>query len=142
MIMEEIGESYTAYVPENDQDIWSVIQLVRKGIKYLSFSGIMKESHFSFRDWSRFLHLSERTMQRYKKENRYFDPIYSEKIMEISLLYNKGVDVFGKRDNFDKWLETAHAGLGGVMPKDLLDNTFGIQLVNDELTRIEHGIIA
>lgn len=140
--MEEASESYTAYIPDNDQDIWSVIRLVRKGIKYLSFSGIMKESPFSFQDWSRFLHLSERTIQRYKKDNRYFDPIYSDRIMEISFLYNKGIDVFGNRDYFDKWLETTHAGFGGVMPKDLLDNSFGIQLVNDELTRIEYGIIA
>lgn len=93
-------------------------------------------------DWSRFLHLSERTMQRYKKEKKDFDPIYSEKIIEITLVYNRGVEVFGNQGKFDTWLETSNIALGGMTPKSLLDNTFGIQFVKDELIRIEQGVLA
>ena len=40
------------------------------------------------------------------------------------------------------WLDAENIALGGVKPKSLLDSTFGIEIVKDELTRIEHGILA
>lgn len=81
-------------------------------------------------------------MQRYKKENKTFDPIYSEKILEITMLFNYGKEVFGDEDNFNTWLQTKSIALGGRAPKELLSNTFGIRLVKDELARIEHGVLA
>ena len=81
-------------------------------------------------------------MQRYKKEKKSFDPIYSEKILEVTLLYNLGAEVFGNKDKFNTWLETKNLALGRIKPKGLLDNTFGIGLLKDELTRIEYGTLA
>jgi len=93
-------------------------------------------------DWSRFLHITDRTMQRYKKEMKSFDTIQSEKILQITLLYKKGIDVFGDKTKFDTWLISNNIALGNIKPKDLLDNAFGINLLNDELIRIEHGVLA
>jgi putative toxin-antitoxin system antitoxin component (TIGR02293 family) len=81
-------------------------------------------------------------MQRYKNEKKTFDPIYSDKILQIAILYRTGNEVFGDKANFDTWLETKNVALGGVKPKELLDNTFGISLVRDELGRIENGVLA
>ena len=50
--------------------------------------------------------------------------------------------MFEDKANFDSWLDTKSIGLGGIKPKDLFDTTFGINLVCDELTRIEHGVLA
>ena len=91
---------------------------------------------------SRILHLSERTLQRYKKEKLSFGPLYSERIIEVQLLFNKGIEVFGDKDNFNSWLNLENVALGGIEPISLLDNTFGIMMIKDELTRIEHGILA
>jgi len=81
-------------------------------------------------------------MQRHKKEKRTFDSDSSEKIIEITLLYKYGIEVFGNKEKFNSWLETKSVALGGVVPKELLDNTFGINLLKDELTRIEYGVLA
>ena len=126
----------------DDKDIFFLIKTIRKGIKYSSFMLFIEDSPFSLIEWSGFLHLSERTMQRYKKESKLFDPIYSEKIVEIMLLYKFGVEVFGSKEKFNNWIETKNLSLGGIKPKELLDNTFGIGLIKDELTRIEYGILA
>jgi len=32
--------------------------------------------------------------------------------------------------------------MGGISPKELLDTTMGINMVHDQLGRIEHGIFA
>jgi putative toxin-antitoxin system antitoxin component (TIGR02293 family) len=81
-------------------------------------------------------------MQRYRFEKRTFDPLQSEKIIEIALFYNKGVEVFGTTDKFNAWLETDNLALGSLKPKTLLDNSFGIGILRDELSAIEYGILA
>ena len=131
-----------SYKQIDDWDVFMLIGTVREGIKYGLFQHIADKSPFSTTEWSNFLHLSERTFQRYKKDRRTFDPLHSEKILEITLVYNKGVEVFGDKANFDAWLSAKSVALGGIKPKELLDSSFGIGLLKDELTRIEHGVLA
>jgi putative toxin-antitoxin system antitoxin component (TIGR02293 family) len=126
----------------DDRDILQLINKVREGIKFSFFTGLTDKFPFSLTEWSGFLHLSERTMQRYKKEMHTFDSLQSEKILQITLLYMTGVEVFGNEDKFNSWLETENLALGKVKPKDMLDNAFGISLLKDELSRIEHGVLA
>jgi len=126
----------------DDKYILTIIKALRKGIEFSFFSTIAEKSGFSLTEWSMILQISERTLQRYKKEKRTFDLLQSEKIMQIALLYDKGIDVFGDRDRFNSWLMTKNLALGEIQPKYLLDTTFGIALLNDELVRIEHGVLA
>jgi putative toxin-antitoxin system antitoxin component (TIGR02293 family) len=126
----------------NEPTIGYLISTSRQGIPFNTFIKMTEKSSFSLDDWSAFLHLSERTMQRYKKEKKAFDPIHSEKILEISMLYSRGSEVFGNSEKFNIWLNAKSIALGGIKPKDLLDNTFGIGLLKNELTRIEHGVLA
>lgn len=86
--------------------------------------------------------MSERTIQRYKRENKRFNSIHPEKLLIIMLLFKKGAEVFGSIPNFLTWLSSKNIALGGVKPLELLDNSFGVNLVKDELTKIEHGVLA
>ncbi|TXK51862.1 DUF2384 domain-containing protein [Pontibacter qinzhouensis] len=135
-------DSNLSYDLTDDRNLLALVRAARQGIKYEAFKSIADKSPFSTDEWSGFLHLSERTFQRYKKEKRTFDPIHSEKIIEVILVYNKGIEVFGDQDKFNIWLETQSVALAGLRPKELLDTTFGISLLKDELTRIEHGVLA
>ena len=120
----------------------TIIDVIRQGIQYKTFKSFADESPFSLTEWSTFLHLSERTMQRYQREKKKFDSIQSEKIFEIILLYKKGTEVVGNAEKFNSWLETDNLALGSVKPKTFLDSSFGINLLKDELVRIEYGILA
>lgn len=119
-----------------------IMSWIRGGIEFDFFQNLVSKYPFSIEEWSGFLHLSERTLQRYKKESKNFDSLQSEKIIQISMFYQRGVEVFGSKENFDIWLDSNNLSLGGVKPKELLDNAFGIALLDEELTRIEHGILA
>jgi len=138
----EIFDPMVAYGPVDDMNAMSLIKMVRNGIGFAAFDKFANKSPFSQQEWSKYLHLSERTIQRYRIEKRTFDPLQSEKIIEIALFYNKGVEVFGTPEKFNSWLETDNLALGKTKPKMLLDNTFGINLLKDELTAIEYGILA
>ncbi len=125
-----------------DDDTVNLTSMVREGVPFPYFTKLSDQIQLGFEEWSSYLHLSERTIQRYKKEKKSFDPIYSEKILQIELLYKKGIHVFGLEDNFYTWMDTVSIALGNVRPKDMLDTSFGIDLIHDELNRIEHGVLA
>jgi len=127
-------------IPEDDSV--EMVNMLREGVEFTYLNSISDRIHFTLEDWASYLHLSERTIQRYKKEKKNFDTIYSEKIVQIDLLYKKGAEIFGSEDNFHTWMDTKSIPLGGVKPKELLDTTYGINMVADELGRIEHGIFA
>ncbi len=141
-LVKEAAMQYrtTGFLVQRNRSV--LMEWVRGGIDFDLFQSMVSKFPFSIEEWSQFLHLSERTIQRYKKEDKNFDSLQSEKILQITLLYQRGVEIFSDKNNFNSWLETKNVALGNVQPKELLDNAFGIALLEEELTRIEHGILA
>ena len=129
-------------LPVDDKNMLSLIHATREGIKFPVFMTIARQSPFDLQRWSSFLHLSLTTMLRYQKKNRRFDSPQSERIIQIALVYKKGLNVFGDKEKFYLWLETKNRALGKTKPMELLDNAFGITMLTDELSRIEHGVLA
>jgi len=142
MVTMEIFGPMVSYGSVDEIKSISLVELVRNGVRFDAFDTFANKSPFSLNEWSGYLHLSERTMQRYRSEKKTFDPLQSEKIIDIALFYNKGVEVFGSAEKFDSWLETDSLALGSIKPKMLLDNSFGIDILRDELIAIEYGILA
>jgi putative toxin-antitoxin system antitoxin component (TIGR02293 family) len=52
------------------------------------------------------------------------------------------VDIFGSMDKFKLWLETPNFSLGNIKPLELLSDSYGMEMVINELTRINYGILA
>ncbi len=123
-------------------DTVELVKLSRKGIPYKLFEEIVNTNSYSLKDWSKFLHLTERTIQRYKKEKKKFEPIQSERIIDIAKLQLKGTELFGSNEIFGEWMNSKIIALGNIRPIELLDNSFGIEMLMDELGRIEHGVLA
>ena len=123
-------------------DQFQLIQAARDGIEFDIFDQIRDQIPLGLSDWSRLLNVSDRTMQRYKRERKRFDPLHSDRLLAILILFNNGSDVFGDLDKFMSWINTVNMSMGGIRPIDVLDNSIGIAMVKDELTRIEHGILA
>ncbi len=81
-------------------------------------------------------------MKAVSKRKRSFGALQSEKNVEIVLLYKKVTGVFGSKEKINARIETENLALGKIKPKQLLDKTFDISLLKDELTRIEIGVLA
>lgn len=126
----------------DDTDMPYLISSVRKGISYADFEKMVAFSSFTIPEWSTILHLTERSLQRYKLQRQTFDPLQSEKIIQIIFLFKKGMVLFGTKEKFDIWLNSSLVALGGIKPKEVLDSAFGIEWIMDEMGRMEHGILA
>ena len=117
-----------------------VIEESKHGIRGRDLKEIQEKTNFSNEDWSRFLQVAWRTIQRYRKENSLIDSASSERAILVAQIAERGRDVFGSEDKFRMWLDAPSFALGGVSPNGLLDTTTGMNIVQAELTRIEYGV--
>jgi putative toxin-antitoxin system antitoxin component (TIGR02293 family) len=86
--------------------------------------------------------ISLKTINRYKQENKKLNPRNSELILKLLALYNKGIEVFGKLESFNNWLMKPAFGIGNKTPFSLMNTSTGIDLIFEELIRIEYGDLA
>lgn len=85
---------------------------------------------------------SLKTFQRYEREQKKLNPQDSEKVLKIMALFQLGESVFGSADAFRWWMDKPAYGLGNQIPFDLLHTSGGIDLILDEVVRIEYGDLA
>ncbi|WP_378187275.1 antitoxin Xre/MbcA/ParS toxin-binding domain-containing protein [Aquimarina sp. W85] len=123
------------------RNMYDFIELSRNGIDKKALLYLGKTIDFDLKELSHVIHISERTIQRYTL-NRKLNTEASSKVLQLAKLYAKGEHVFGDLVRFKRWMEHPNIALASKKPKDLLDTTFGFQLLNEELVRIEHGIFA
>ncbi len=86
--------------------------------------------------------ISPKTISRYKQQSKKLNARDSETALKLLALYHKGKKVFGNVDSFNRWLHKSSFGLGGRVPYKLLGTLTGIDLIIEELTRIEYGDLA
>jgi putative toxin-antitoxin system antitoxin component (TIGR02293 family) len=124
----------------NDNITLAVVS--RKGLLPQAVFDFISLTDFSFPYIEKVLNKTIKTFTSYKKNKTPLDPVLSEKLLKFFALYNKGRSVFGSVDEFNRWLAEPAFGLGNMIPKDLLETITGIELVSQELTRIEYGDLA
>ena len=125
------------------QDKILVIKSIRRGLPYDLFDKIKNITPFSETDWAEYLNVSIKTLQRHRNEKEFlFKPIHSEKILELAEVTKLGKEVFDSTEQFYSWLNAPSLALGKMKPSELLKDSYGKELVMDELNRIEHGIFA
>ncbi|MEM8510221.1 MAG: antitoxin Xre/MbcA/ParS toxin-binding domain-containing protein [Bacteroidota bacterium] len=134
--------SSTSSRQNDDKRAFKLIRLVRDGIPFHDFSYIAAAHPFDTKEWGAFLNTTVRTLDRYKEGNKKLTQKQTERVIEIQQLMEYGITVFEDNQNFYAWLNSKNVALGGFVPKQLFDTTIGINLVKDELGKIEHGLLA
>ena len=77
-----------------------------------------------------------------KKEEKKLSPQSSEMMLKVMALFQEGKSVFGSITSFKRWLEKPTFGLGGQLPFDLMQTSDGIDLISEQLVRMEYGDLA
>lgn len=137
LIVEDPGAAYT----HSGTGYFDFISLSRNGIIKRALLNLSRQISFSLSELAQVLHVSERTLQRYADDAK-LSADTTERAILLSQLYQRGTEVFGDLENFKEWMRTPLPAFNYQLPISLLDTTFGFQLIQDELGRIEHGIFA
>jgi len=117
------------------------IQLIRKGVPKKVLDHLMTRIGLTSSEMAFILHVSDRTLRRHTPQTL-LNQEQSERLIELARLYSRGEDVFGGLESFKRWMNSPILALGNVLPKDLLDTSLGIDMLMDELGRMEHGVFA
>lgn len=115
---------------------------VLKDFTYTEFKKIADKAPFSLTEWAAILHLSERTLQRYSKNDGMFTPIHAERVMHIAKVLEQARLTFGSVQNFYQWLKEEPRMLEGSLSLGSLSSYDGIQKVLTQLSRIQYGVLA
>lgn len=128
-------------VPKTGANFYDLIALIRDGLSKKSLDYLMEKTSISLNEMSAILHTSDRTLRRYTPTTL-LNPEQTERVLELARLYARGEEVFGSAGSFRSWMDTSILALGGRKPKELLDTSFGLSILMDELGRIEYGVFA
>ena len=88
------------------------------------------------------LEISPKTLYSYRHSNKILPIRINEQILKLEDLYKKGIELFGNSDRFNQWMKSESYGLGNVKPIEMINSITGIDLVYEELIRIEFGATA
>lgn len=118
---------------------------VKKTVQVVNFTfrklkRIIETVPFTQVEWANMLHLSERTLQRYAKNNSSFEGIYSDRILLLQEMINLGLETFSDSHTFYKWLKKEKLILGLRVNFESLHSERGIQEVIDQINRIQYGV--
>ena len=117
------------------------IDVIRQGIPKKAIDNLIDKTGIPVNEMAVIMRLSDRTLRRYKPETL-LNPEQSERVIELARLYSRGEEVFGNLANFKEWMNSTVMALGNIKPKELLDTSLGIDILMNELGKIEHGIFA
>lgn len=120
----------------------ALLNKAKAGLKPEAVSDFMLISHLPNELIEAALNKSMKTFQNYKDKKTVLDAVTSEKLLTLFALYNKGNAVFGSLEAFTDWLSKPAYGIGNQVPHHIIDTITGINLINEELTRIEFGDLA
>lgn len=112
-----------------------------KDFTYAHFRRIADKAPFTVIEWSEMLHISERTLHRYAKENTPFQGLQVELILLIGKMIDMGLTLFDK-EGLKNWVHSPAFSLNNRTPLETMQSYAGIQDVIQLLGRIQHGISA
>jgi len=129
------------YKPFFTDDI-SLLNSSKKGLNAGAAIDFLSLSGFSQNEFQETFKTTVKTIQNHVTRELSLDAALSEKLLKSFALFDKGVEVFGSAKAFRQWIKTPAHGLGGLIPFDLMDTITGIQLIEEQLVRIEFGAFA
>lgn len=107
---------------------------------YKRFDMLAVKLPLTLKEWASLVHLSDRTLQRYAKENKPFEGIYADRLLQIEKVMNEAEKVFKKTIDFYEWLHEKHTVFNNVLSIASLQTQDGIQMLLDELGRMQQGV--
>jgi putative toxin-antitoxin system antitoxin component (TIGR02293 family) len=113
-----------------------LIDRIRDGVSKSDWKQLISYLESTEKEFANILPTSISSMQKkpvYSKET-------SERIYELARLFGLGYEVFDTKEDFKNWLMTPSRALGNKSPFDLLDSSFGFEMVENEILRIQYNV--
>ena len=121
------------------QDQMDMVALIEQGLTKEAAMHLAKALSITNKRLAELLPISKRTLERYHAK-KHLDRATSQQLISLARLTARGFEVFGYPDKFVEWMNAPCTALGERTPISLIATQVGIDMVLDELGRIEHGV--
>jgi len=113
-----------------------LISRIRDGVQKTDWKSLISYLGATEKEFEDILPSSISSMQKKKV----YDKETSERIYELARLFGLGYEVFDSKIDFKDWLMTPSKALGDRKPFELLDSSFGFEIVQDAIVRIQYNV--
>lgn len=110
----------------------------RKGLRTKIFYDFAETIKMPERNLASIINLSARTISNYKEKKKNLEPLYSEHLLKLIALFEKGEEIFGSIDEFNYWLKKPFWN-SKERPIDWLVTSGGVDLVTEEINKLAQG---
>jgi putative toxin-antitoxin system antitoxin component (TIGR02293 family) len=110
----------------------------RRGIRTKIFYDFAETIKMPEKNLASIINLSARTISNYKEQKKNLEPLYSEHLLKLIALFEKGEEIFGSIDEFNYWLKKPFWS-SKEKPIDWLVTSGGVDLVTDEINKLAQG---
>jgi putative toxin-antitoxin system antitoxin component (TIGR02293 family) len=119
----------------------ALVDLIRQGFPLELLEGLADLSEIDLDELVEFGVIPRRTLS-HSRQNQQFSPAQSDRAVRFFRILQRAKDTFGAKDSALEWLKRPTRPLNGHTPIELLDTEAGARMIEDLLTRIDHGIAA
>jgi len=116
----------------------AIVLSARKGLRPKVFYDLAEAIKMPEKILAGLINLSARTISNYKAKQKFLEPVHSEHLLKLVALFEKGETIFGNIDEFNYWLKKPF-WKSKETPLDLLGTPGGVDLVIEELDKLEQG---
>ena len=110
----------------------------RKGLKTKVFYDFAETIKMPEKNLASIINLSARTISNYKEKRKNLEPLYSEHLLKLIALFEKGEEIFGSIDEFTYWLNKTFWN-SAEKPIDWIVTSGGVDLVTEEIDKLAQG---
>lgn len=117
---------------------YQLVSAARKGIKPKVFYDFAEVINMPEKSLAGIINLSARTLSNYKDQHKTLEPVYSEHLLKLIALFEKGETIFGNVDEFNYWLKKPFWNAKET-PMDWVVTPGGVDLLIKELEKLAQG---
>ena len=122
----------------NLETLSSIVSSARKGVSAKVFYDFAETVKIPEKNLAVIINLSARTIGNYKTQRKMLAPAYSEHLLKLIALFEKGEDIFGNIDEFNYWLKKPLWN-SEDKPSDWIVTQGGVDMIMEELDRLAQG---
>jgi putative toxin-antitoxin system antitoxin component (TIGR02293 family) len=116
-----------------------MIEVIEHGVTKSEVEEVKSQTGLDYETLAHILTVTKATLHN-KKGNDTFNAVVSERLLLLADLYAYGIEVFGEKERFNRWLVSEIRALAFKRPIDKLNTTLGIQEVKQIIGRIDYGV--
>lgn len=141
--MKSINYSYPENLPiqiASEPEVLYVTESKLNRFQIKSFEKLNQKLLFSQAEWADILHISDRTLQRYIKDNKPFEGLHAEHLYQLENMANLALEIFSTPEAVKTWLLLPKTILNKNLGFSALQSFWGVKLISNELGRIAYGV--